>query len=200
MLSGPGEDWAKYDWETIIRILLIYTASKMRNRTWHGVWTEQFDGTSPEDVVSTVIEKSIRGQRKWNKSRYPRIEYFLASCIDSEIYHLINSPRNEFIHHYIDDEESNLEIADDISIELSVLRKVNLERFLDELKIYDVDVHSLAKLMLIYGISGNKELSDQTEFSIQYILNLKKRLKRFSERFSLEPHEQREKEDDYGKT
>lgn len=172
-------DWEIIKWDSAIPRVLLYAVKRVRYLNL---------SIDPEDLVSHACEKAISGERKW----YPencKLDKFLMGVVSSEITNYAKKKiNNEHIQFEIIEEKyNNIEINDNheniFYQENLVDRKQQRKILSDFLEDQDVILKKIADLILDFGISHPKELSEELKISIEDAKNAKKRLRRALKKF-----------------
>lgn len=86
------ERFDRHPWHLTIPRLRRYARERADRLTWAGIRRGPLPGgRTPEDVVHSAIEKVLTGVRSWDPAIQPDLELFLASVVDSELSHLVES-------------------------------------------------------------------------------------------------------------
>jgi hypothetical protein len=84
---------ASQDWEPILKELLRYTMSLMKNREWLSVWSGHLPGArEAHDIVMSAVEDVIEQKRRIPDA--VPILAFLKNVIRSKVSNLVNSLEN----------------------------------------------------------------------------------------------------------
>jgi len=95
------------DWDNIGKELLAFAVSRARNYYWaRGGPNEWPKGNKPEDIVQLVIEKTIKGQRKWDPAK-GLLKPWLIDQVKSEIDALFKSAMARREAFSLDDDETD---------------------------------------------------------------------------------------------
>lgn len=96
MSEEVAQELLRQPWDDIGKRLLLYTARKMRGKTWMGVRGGDPTGAyEAQDYVDKVIEKLLTGERNWDPKKDSNLFQWLTAQIDSEISNALTSLRNK---------------------------------------------------------------------------------------------------------
>ncbi|MCH7973853.1 MAG: sigma-70 family RNA polymerase sigma factor [Bacteroidetes bacterium] len=172
---------SRQDWPAIISKLTAYTDFKVRKGKWWKRGVEDLaSGFQPVDLVYESIEDLFKESRKWNRERYPSIEVFLKSIIDSKIYNLYGSYDHTYqvIDQKKDDREEDP--MDRYAGENpNYLDLVVSEELLNKIYLAIEDDPELEEFVILL-LDGKppRDIAEELNVDIKNIYNRKKRLKR----------------------
>ena len=186
---------ATTNWDEVSRRVLAYTISLAQNRRWRGQIggvdksAELTNGVSCEDIVQQLIEKTIKGERKWDPDK-GELEPWLCAQVKSAISHLIESSVHKHeradVSEELDNRPATAVVASSsarfaVGTEIIVLREIDAAAKVAA--IYDVtaddpEVEELVTAILDGCESKPRMLAQQLGTDVQDINNRLKRLRR----------------------
>ena len=174
-LSEPV-DWGDVNWSDLIPRLLLYAKGRADRCRWQGKLAGKLPGGRDlHDVVQTAIQKTLAGERNWNREKCTLFQHF-RGVIDSEINHLAVGLENR-TPHIPDDEIGNIASLKPSPEDETVWirEKNNLLEFLSR---KNELCYEIASIMLKDDVSGSIEIAEILSISVEEINNAKKRLRR----------------------
>jgi len=190
---------ASQDWEAILKELLRYTMSLMKNREWLSVWSGHLPGArEAHDIVMSAVEDVIEQKRRL-PGDVP-IVAFLKNVIRSKVSHLANSlenrrttrldplPQEDHEAGEIHEPKGNDPLPDCDAI--SKETEIQNARLLDLLIEFLSDDPELQKVIEcnLDGIFKREQIASRLGKSVNEITNIRKRLDRrlaaFRERYA----------------
>ena len=175
MGNRPKRDWNTENWNDLVPRLLLYAQGQILR---YPPFTDR--SNLAHDLVQSAIRKTIDGTRRWNKSLYPTLFYFLCSVIRSELNHTSQAG--------VQDEKMQKEmeytaLLSAHSPESLLSCEDYLRKFLRDLHSKDPKLAELAFLTVYEGLTGTQELANAMGVSPEQVNNFKKRLRRAFSRF-----------------
>jgi hypothetical protein len=187
--SARSRDWTAVDWDDLVPRLLLLAMSRLSRMSWRG----QRGGIAPgaaeaEDFVNEAIAKTMDGARVWNEAACSLFQH-LAGVVVSDISHAATAVENRLT--LADDGRSDARIggwppdrADEgPSQEDVALWRSEQRRLLDYLASIDPAMGEMAELILVRDIDQTVELCLHLLQSPATIANLRKRMKRATQRY-----------------
>ncbi len=181
-------NWNDVNWEDIIGRLVLFTIGRMNRMTWRGNPCKGLPpgGKEPMDFVQEAIIETMDGNRNWNQLKVSLFGH-LAGVISSKISHLSVSYENKFTlnndennsnstHQSIQDIIANTE-DQQRNQEHNTIEELEKIAFLNYLHGFDKNLKILAELILS-GSMDSSEIAEKLDVPVDYVNNLKKRLKR----------------------
>ena len=181
----------KADWDSVFPAVLKYARWRAKKFQWLG------DQVDPENLVHEAIARAYGGgtngnYRNWNKDKYPKLEDFLISIIDSITSHKAGSAK-KFPTEPIFNEDGtpkdkkvikSAETSDKITIprspEEQVLEYEKIKPLLDELEsIANEEDDDLGMVILCIqdGIGRQRHIVEETGFDKKKVNNLLRKLR-----------------------
>jgi hypothetical protein len=150
-------------------------------------------GETVESLVSLAIEKILSGERRWDVEKYPDLEEFLRSVIDSLINHLAMSRENRLLEKLPDNPyqlEAILRKAarattnrDPGNPETALLEEERIRRereIMERITALLKDDPDLAKICdcIRNGINKPQAIADKTGLPVEVVYQLGRKLRR----------------------
>ena len=167
-------DFRRVDWKDVYPRLLLATVGRLRRSRWRRAC--EMHAT---DFVQTAIEKAMSRQRSWDPSR--SLFQNLWQIVSSEVHHEAVSYGNK-----------NLNPVDETVVQLrdcrenpedTAIYRSQVDHILNYLRSHDADAASIANLILNFEITKSIELSVQLKRPVHEIENIKKRLRRYCQKY-----------------
>ena len=170
-------DFGQVDWKDVYPRLLLATVARLRRGRWSPVCEMH-----ASDFVQTAIEKAMSRQRSWDPHR--SLFQNLWQVVSSEVSHAAVSYENKKLD-LID--ETVVKVIDyRENPEDTAIYRSQLDHLLSYLHYHDADAAGIANLILNAGITKSIELSVQLKRPVHEIENIKKRLRRYCQRYQQE--------------
>lgn len=174
------------DWPSVLPPVLKYAEAQAKKYKWLGV------DVDPDDLVQNAIQLAYSGQRKWDREKCPRLDKFLIGIIRSitshnaehennfpkeSIFDVNGKIKNNLIYNSKDKKDS-FSAAGNPENELVENEKEKiLEDTLKKIASED-DELGMVILCLEDGINKRSKIAEETNFDINKVYNLIRKLKR----------------------
>jgi hypothetical protein len=182
------------DWDRLSLILAGYAVNKTRRLFWKsGTYEQLARGETAESLVTLAVEKVLSGERRWDVARYPDLETFLKSIMDSLINHLAMSVDNRELERLPEDPEARDALLRKAASaapgshlrdpETALFEKESARReaeMVAKVKALISDDPDLVKVWDCLWNSVNKpqDIAQETGLSIEQVYQLRRKLKR----------------------
>ena len=174
------DDWPDFrsvDWKDVYPRLLLATVGRLRRSRWHRAC--EMDAT---DFVQTAIEKAMSRQRSWDTNR--SLFHNLWQVVSSDVSHAAVSYENKNLNP-VDETVAQTSDYRENPEDIAIYRS-QVDHLLNYLCSHDADAASIANMVLNFGITKSIELSVQLKRPVHEIENIKKRLRRYCQRYQQE--------------
>lgn len=192
----------KEDWENILPRVHKYAVARSKKYYWLGHVVE------PEELVQEAISLAYgigenENYRNWNKEKYPKLEDFLISIIESITSHKADhSMRIKKKPLFNDDGTINdfeLSISSNFMVnknnlnspepEEEIIQSENSQLFADKLKNIAEEDEEMGIIIMCLedGISRPRDISNETGYDVKKIHNIFRRLRTKLKQFKPSP-------------
>jgi len=134
------------------------------------------------DFVQTAIEKAMSRQRSWDTNR--SLFQNLWQVVSSEVSHAAVSYENKNLNP-VDETVAQTSDYRENPEDIAIYRS-QVDHLLNYLCSHDADAASIANMVLNFGITKSIELSVQLKRPVHEIENIKKRLRRYCQKYQQE--------------
>jgi DNA-directed RNA polymerase specialized sigma24 family protein len=162
------------DWQDVLPYVFKYAVWRAKRYYWLGN-----NLNPPEELVQEAIARAYGigendAYRNWNKNKYPKLEDFLISIIDS-----ITSHKVEHALRFKTIPIGSNEI-DATSHEQELLSKDKLSKIVSKIKSVMMDDQEALEIFRCFeqGISNPREIAQITGYKKEKVYNIFKRLRR----------------------
>lgn len=195
-----GAELDKEDWNNILPRVLKYALARSMKYHWLGYVVE------PKELVHEAISLVYgigknETYRNWNKEKYPKLDDFLISIIESITSHKADHAMRIKIKPLFNKDGTPSDFEENISSkemlskgilnspEEEIIQSESLQPLTDKLKIISEEDEEIGMLVLCIedGISRPREISKETGYDVKKVNNIFKRLRTKLKEFKPSP-------------
>jgi hypothetical protein len=187
------------DWENIFPCVLKYAWARSMKYHWLGYVVE------PEELIHEAISLAYgigknETYRNWNKEKYPKLDDFLISIIESITSHKADHAMRIKIKPLFNKDGTPSDFEENISskemsskgilsAEEEIIQSESLQPIVDKLKGISEEDEEMGMIVLCIenGISRPREISKETGYDVKKVNNIFKRLRLKLKEFKLSP-------------
>lgn len=168
--------------------LTLHAIKKLKRLRWRGAFLSAGGsipgGNEAADFAANAIVDYLRGQRVWNKEKYPDVLSFLKGAVDSMIGHMARSRENKTTRRFIEGEGRILEPAASGSTQVESGDPEATQQVLSEVMRLVADDPVAKKVVecLANDITKPSEIAILLDVEVSIVNNAQKRLRRAMEK------------------